>query len=139
MADNAEPSPNIDRAHSASFALGGHVVVVERTSGGGVLRLVAEGGAQPLEIEVTPAGAVLRLKGALTVAVNGPLTLAGEEVAIQAARGLSLTSGGPMHLRAAGDLAAEADAHRIAARLGSVRVDASDDVVLRGERIKLNC
>ena len=128
-----------DAPLEARVTIGSHVVVIERTRSGGIVTLRGADGSVPLEIEITSAGPLLRLRSGLAIAVEGPMSFAAETVSIHADRELALSSGGGIELRAAGDLCAEADAHAITARLGDVAVQANDDVSLRGERIKLNC
>jgi len=113
--------------------------VLQRTASGGVLSLVAADGSQPIEIEITAAGPILRLRSGLTVTVEGPIALSAESLMLHAQKQLSLTSGGTVSIEAAGDLTSTAEAQTISARLGDVRLDANDDVILRGERVKMNC
>jgi len=129
----------IEPSRDSRIAIGGYELVLERTETGGVLRLVGRDGSQPIEIEVTPAGPVLRLRSGLAISVDGDVELAGDRLSLHARRALTLTSDGAMDVRAAGDLNSEAAAHAITARLGDVAVRANDDVKLNGERIKLNC
>ncbi len=121
------------------IVIGDHTLTLERTAEGGIVRLLSPDGAKPLEIEVTPSGPVLRLGSGLAIAVAGKLDIAADEVALSARRDLSLRSEGTLHVHAAGDLTAVAEAHHIAARLGDVEVEANDDVILNGERIRMNC
>lgn len=121
------------------IVIGGHTLTVEHTAEGGVLRLLSPSGAKPIEIEVTPRGPILRLGSGLAIAVAGKLDIAADEVSLHAHRDLSLRSEGTLHVQAAGDLTTEAEAQRITARLGDVAVEANDDVLLTGERIRMNC
>lgn len=113
----------IEPPHQSRMAFGGYQLVLERTATGGVLRLVGRDGAQPIELEVTPAGPVLRLRSGLAIAVDGDLDLRGDRLSLHARTALSLTSDGAVDIRAGGD----------------VVLQANDDVKLSGERIKLNC
>jgi len=128
------PEQQCQRLH-----IGQHVLVLQRTATGGVLSLVAADGSQPIEIEITPTGSILRLRTGLAVSVAGPVSLSAESLTIQAQKQLSLTSAGTLNIEAAGDLTTVAEAQTISARLGDVRIEANDDVVLRGERVKMNC
>jgi len=121
------------------LSIGQHVLVLQRTESGGVLSLMAADGSQPIEIEITPAGPILRLRSGLAVTVEGPIALSAESLTIHAQKQLSLTTGGSLSIEAAGDLTTTAEAQTISARLGDVRLEANDDVVLRGERVKMNC
>ena len=104
-----------------------------------MLRLVGPDGAEPLEVTLTPAGPVLRLRAGLTVAVEGKLALRADELSLQAQTALDLGSAGSLTLRAGGELRTEARTQAINATGGDVRVTANDDVVMVAERIKLNC
>ena len=128
-----------ERPQETRIALGNHVLVVERTAEGGLLRLLSPEGAKPLEIEVTAAGPVLRLGHGLAIAVAGKLDLAAEEISLRAQRGLELRSEGTAILAAKGDMSIEAEAHSISARLGDIKLKANDDVIAIGERIRMNC
>lgn len=129
----------VEPPRQSRIALGGYHLVLDRTEAGGVLRLEGRDGAQPLEIEVTPAGPVLRLRAGLAISVEGDLDLAADRLALHARSAFSLTSDGTIAVQARGDLTSEAAAHAITAVLGDVAVRANDDVRLNGERIKLNC
>jgi hypothetical protein len=119
--------------------MGSYVLLVESTGSGGSLRLVGPDGAQPLEITIGPEGPVLRLRAGLTVAVDGQLALRADAISLQAQTALDICSAGSISVRAEGDLVSEARAQVIQASAGDVRVVANDDVVMAGERIKLNC
>jgi len=123
---NADPlctSPVLEPSPESPLALGAYHLVLERTATGAVLRLVGRDGAQPLELEVTPAGPVLRLRAGLAIAVEGDLGLTGDRLSLHARRALDLSSDGPVEVRSGGDVA----------------LVANDDIRLNGERIDLNC
>lgn len=128
-----------ERQADTRITVGGHVLVVERTAEGGLLRLLSPDGAKPIEIEVTAAGPILRLGHGLAIAVAGKLDIAAEELSLHAQRGLELRSEGTLSVRAEGDMTMEAEAHAIEARLGDVSIKANDDVIAVGERIRMNC
>lgn len=115
------------------------MLVVERSETGGVLRLLAPDGALPIEIAVSRDGAVLRLGRGLALAIDGPLALDVDSLAVRARRGITLASGGRLGLRAEGDIVSSGESQTIAARRGNVDIAANDDVALRGERVKVNC
>lgn len=119
--------------------MGSHVLLVESSGSGGSLRLVGPDGAQPLEVIIGPEGPVLRLRAGLTVAVDGPLALSADTLSLRAQTAIDISSAGSLSVRAEGDLVSEARAQVIQANAGDVRVTANDDVVVDGERIKLNC
>jgi len=130
-----EGSPPI----TARLRLGTCEVVLERTESGGILRLVAADGAEPLEIEVGPRGPLLRLRAGIGIVVAGPLTVSAHAVALTARDEISMKSGGGIELRAEGDVISEGRDNTVVARLGDVAIRANDDVRVNGERIKLNC
>lgn len=140
MANAIEPQAlSPVEVRESRIAIAGYELVLERTATGGALRLVGRDGAQPLEIEVTPAGPVLRLRSGLSLSVDGDIAVAGDRLSLHARRALCLSSEGAVDVRAGGDLTSEAAAHAIVARLGDVALRANDDVKLNGERIELNC
>jgi hypothetical protein len=124
---------------TARLRLGMCEVVLERTETGGILRLVAADGAEPLEIEVGPRGPLLRLRAGIGIVVDGPLAVSAQAVALTARDGITMKSGGGIELRAEGDVTSEGRDNTIVARLGDVAIRANDDVRVNGERIKLNC
>ena len=113
----------VEALPASVVALGAYHLILERTDGGGLLRLVGRDGSQPLELEVTPAGPVLRLRAGLAIAVDGDLALTGDRLSLHARRALRLTSDGPVDVVSGGDVA----------------LQANDDIKLNGERIQLNC
>ena len=137
--DESGVTSAVDVLRQSRMAVGGYELVLERTAGGGALRVIDGDGAQPVEIEVTPAGPVLRLRSGLSISVEGALDLAADRLSLHARRAMLLTSDGSLDVRAGGDLTSEAAAHALIARLGDVALRANDDVKLNGERIELNC
>jgi hypothetical protein len=103
-----------------------------------VLRLFAEDGAERVEIEVTPAGPVLRLRSSLAVSLEGGLSIDAETISLRARSALEIVSGGDLTMNAAGALQSVGRTQHLSATLGDLRLSANDDVVVEGERIKLN-
>jgi hypothetical protein len=137
LAPAGEPITSVEGA--VELPLGRHVLRIERTDEGGVLRLQTADGHQPLEIEISDAGPVLRLRSPLAIALDGGLCIDAETVALRARGGMQLSSGGALDLKAGGALRTSGRTQEIGATLGDVRVTAHDDVVVDGEQIKLNC
>jgi hypothetical protein len=121
------------------LVLGGHVLHIERTATGGVLRLLNTDGGRPLEIEVTPQGPILRFGAPLALAVDGALSIDADSVLIRARTDISLISQGSITMHAEGRFQTTARTHDIRANLGSVNITANDDVIVDGERIFFNC
>jgi hypothetical protein len=113
----------LEPVQPAPVAFGGYQLLVERTETGAVLRVVGGDGTQPLELALTPAGPVLRLRAGLAIAVEGELALTADQMSLHARGALRLTSDERVDIRSGGDVA----------------VQANDDVKLNGERIELNC
>jgi hypothetical protein len=120
------------------MSIGDHTLVVQRTDSGAVIRLLGSEGARPIEIEITPSGPVLRLRTGVSIVVDGALSLGAETVTISARRELSLRSQDKVLLSAGGEMASDAAAQTIVASDRDVKIRANDDVVLNGERIRLN-
>ena len=127
------------RPREARLTVGTCVVTVERTTAGGILRLLTADGGQPLEIEVGARGPLLRLRAGLGIVVDGALEVAAASMTLSARDRISMTSGGDVALRAEGDVISEGRDQKLVARLGDVAIRANDDVRLNGERIELNC
>lgn len=118
---------------------GGQTLVVQDAPEACLVRFLDPEGRNRLTIEITPQGPVLRLEGAVTLQVDGDLALAARRLALHAEEGMELSSGGDLHVRAAGASHARAQVQRIEATAGDVQVSANDRVLLKGELIKLNC
>ncbi len=119
------------------------VVGVERR----LLHLQAPDGQVCLTIALGPEGLAVELSAAsLRVATTGDLTLdcerlqvnARERIELVAGAGIALDAGANVTTRADGDILTEADGQMHRARLGSVELEANDDVSLLGERVRLN-
>jgi hypothetical protein len=87
-------------------------------------------GDHVVEIERTPEGGSLRLS-----APDGARPI---EIVLDH-RGPVLRLGAPLVVSIEGELTVDADAIALRATRGDVRIAANDDVVVNGERIKLNC
>ncbi len=106
----------------------------------------AESGDCLVQIALTPDGPMIRLSGArLEIAASERLTLASEEVRI-AAGALAIEVAGDVEERVGGDAtraitgASRLEARDVAlvAQPGGMRLEANDDVDVRGERVRLN-
>jgi hypothetical protein len=75
---------------------------------------------------------------ALSIRSRGPMQLAGQEVRIEAERGLALRSGGPLAIETDETLSLRGREQHLEATHGDVHVEANDDVRLDGERVRLN-
>jgi hypothetical protein len=134
--ESAVATPSGDRM---CVSLGQHSLYIQRSEHGGSFRLVSPRGEEPLEVVLTDATAVLRLGSGLSVLVEGKVEIAADAISLRARDHLALESGGTASIRAEGALTTEADAQLISARLGDVQVRANDDVMLHGERVRVNC
>jgi hypothetical protein len=121
------------------IAMGGHTLSVRKTSDGGSVCLISPEGSESLRIEITATGAELRLTRGLTIAVTGALTLDADKVSIHGRNGLSISTGGAATVEAEGALDVRAHSAAITTTHGDVSLQANDDVVLLGERIRANC
>lgn len=114
---------------------------LEVADGGGhdVLRLRAPDGRICLKIALSPSGPEVELSSVgLSIVSDGDVRVACDHFEVEAKSGLTLTTGGALHARAEGDFETEAFAQRHRARRGDIALTANDDVVLDGERIRLN-
>jgi hypothetical protein len=112
------------------------------TNGGEKLELHAPDGRVCrvcLRVVLTKEGPMVELETAsLSIVSHGSMHLAGRDVKIDAADALSIRSGGDVRIESLGDLSTKALSQTIEASRGEVRVKASDDVRVDGERIRLN-
>lgn len=111
-----------------------------------LITLTAPDGRVCLSVELRPEGPVVEVHAqSLSVASEGVLRLDCDRLEIQAPGGTSLRTGsleqdvaGDLRTRAGGVIESEAHAHRLHARRGDVALSANDDVILDGERVRLN-
>lgn len=129
-----ERGPGREMALQAGYA-------VEVADGGGhdVLRLRAPDGRIFLKIALTPSGPEVELSSsALSIVSDGDVRVACDRFEVDAKSGLTLATGGKLQARAEGDIETEAFAQHHKARRGDIALTANDDVILDGERIRLN-
>lgn len=114
---------------------------------GALLTLRAPGGAVCVRITLAPEGPVVAVEGGeLRLRAQGALRVDCQHLDLRAREGARITSGGPMAIAAGGELrlrsasllSSRARAHHHLATRGDLRLEASDDVRLVGERIRLN-
>lgn len=104
------------------------------------------GGTVELRVRLTDEGPVLEVDAASLQLRSPEIALEGERVRIAATEDIELDAGGSIAQRATGDHVVEAvgrSSHharsvRVESELGNIDLEANDDVVVRGERIKLN-
>jgi hypothetical protein len=110
------------RTHErVTFSSGREVTVLEAQHESLVVR--GPGGEVELRVRFTPEGPMLSFAAAaIDLSAKGAVSIDCEA----------------LQVRARQDIAIEADAVSITSRLGDVRVHANDDVVMEGERIRLN-
>jgi len=116
---------------------------------GDLEQLVVHGpsGEVELRIRFTDEGPILSFESAaIDLKARGALTLEGERVAVRGRSGVTVECGGDLETHVAGDERSlvdgrsshEARSVAIEAKRGDVAVTANDDVVVVGERIRLN-
>lgn len=92
-----------------------------------------------LSLVITPGRIVLNVAPVdVALETTGKLDIHAEHIRMHGQAGVAITTNGDMQLHATGDIRSDARAQNISATLGDVRVSANDDVILHGERIKLN-
>jgi hypothetical protein len=119
--------------------LGQHSVLVRSESGGGTVRVFGPNGSEALSIEITSEGATLRLARGLAIDVEGPLSFAADSISIRGRDSLQLASDGDARVAVAGELAMVSRSTQIETTHGDVKLDANDDIIFRGERVRVNC
>jgi phage gp45-like len=124
----------------------GYTVASQSRPEGDLLTVVAPDGRLCLRIELLPEGPVLEVRGqALRLASAGELRLDCERLTINATRATSIRTGelhevveGDARLEVGGVIDTEGHSQRLRARRGDVELAANDDVVIDGERVRLN-
>lgn len=105
-------------------------------------------GEVELEVVLGEEGPRLRFRAAeIQLESQGRLGLRCEDLDVHASGRIRQVAGGGLEqkvvgdaqLSVSGDLTSEARTTRIESRRGDVRIRANDDVLLNGERVKLNC
>ncbi|MBZ5592584.1 MAG: hypothetical protein LAP39_10140 [Acidobacteriia bacterium] len=120
--------------------IGGQQLQLERLPDANVIRVKGPEGAVKLTIHVTPSGPVLHIDGdGLEIRCSGALAINAQHLILHGREGLELSTAGDAAVRCQGDLHVEARAQTLIADLGDVKVRANDDVILDGERIRMNC
>lgn len=118
-----------------------------RVPQGDLIEIVAPGGELCLSIRLDAAGPIVEVRAAaLRVATEGNLSLDCDRFEVNARQDISLISRGGITqdahgdvvIRADGEIATEAEGQQHHARRGNVDIRANDDVMLEGERVKLN-
>jgi uncharacterized protein (DUF2345 family) len=112
-----------------------------------LIEVVAPGGELCLSIRLDVGGPIVEVRAAaLRVASQGDLSLDCDRFEVNARQDIALVSGGgiaqdahgDVTIRADGEIATEAEGQQHHARRGNVDIRANDDVMLEGERVKLN-
>lgn len=98
------------------------------------VRLTADG---PV-LDVEAVGLTLRSAGEVAVDCERFVVRTREDVAIEAGGSISARAAGDLDVDVAGESTHKALAVRVESKLGNVELEANDDVIVRGERIRLN-
>ena len=114
--------------------------------GADVLRIRARDGQCVLTVRITDEGPVLSFSGATIEVEARRLDVACDDLRLRVGGGAVVDIGGDLDTRVAGrasqeiqgDLRAAARSVAIEARSGGIKLDANDDVALKGERVLLN-
>ena len=120
-----------------TFASGREVVL----HGSSQDRLVVRGptGQVELSVRFTEEGPVLSFSGAAIDLVSpGAVNLDCGSLRVRARDGIALEASGDIVQNAKGALRAEADDVSVRSRVGDLKLAANDDVIVEGERIRLN-
>jgi hypothetical protein len=120
-----------------TFSSGREVVLQGATQD----RLVVRSPAGQIELSVrfTEQGPVLSFSGAAIDLVSpGAVTLDCGSLRVRARDGIALETSGDIEQNAKGALRGEADDVSLRSRVGDLKLAANDDVIVEGERIRLN-
>lgn len=117
----------------------GYAIEADSTPHHETIRVMAPDGRICLKMTLTPDGPLLELSGvSLAVSAQRDIQIRCESLGIHTQTALTLSSGGDLDLVARGELRSEAVAQYHHATLGDIEMNANDDVMLNGERIRLN-
>jgi hypothetical protein len=105
-------------------ALGDHIATIESIDGRPVLRLIAPGGAEALQVVMLPSGPLLRLGSGLRLELAGTFAVSADSIQLHGRDQVSITAGNDV---------------TVEAQRGTAMVRANDDVAFDGERIRMNC
>lgn len=125
----------------------GYTVKTNESESEGTLTVHAPDGRLCLKVVLTPAGPVIEMESvSLKLVAQKELSLQCESMEIQTEKDMTVKAGGSLihtareniNLTAAGMIRTDAFTQRLSARRGDFEVQANDDVMLDGERIRLN-
>lgn len=151
LSDLIERTPELEPRPAGAVQTGASGRSIElRPAGRGedLLTVRSPEGQVEIEVRLTKEGPVIRASGAaLQIGSAGKVSVDCEEFHVRARERIVQASGGELRQEAAGDatlkvkghLGTEARTTTIRSRRGDTRVEANDDVKLKGERVRLNC
>ena len=125
----------------------GYTVLTDESDSMESLMVTAPGGRMCLKIQLTDAGPVLELQGvSLKLTAQKDLSLTCESLEINAEKEMIMRTKGDMvqaadrniSIMAKGAMQTNASSQYLRARTGDFEVKANDDVLLDGERVRLN-
>ena len=94
--------------------------------------------AQGPIVEINSTSLKLAAQGDLSLECRNMQINAENQICLQSKGDMIQTAGGNLTVKTQGSIETEGFSQRIKARLGDVEVEANDDVMLDGERIRLN-
>jgi hypothetical protein len=132
----------------ARFDSGRSIAVETTAPGDDHITVRGTSGAVELEVTLTDKGPVLHFRAAeIQLQASGRLSVDCEELDVRAPGGITQQTDGDLlqvvrgdaSIAVKGDLSIAAAETEIRSARGDVRVKANDDVLINGERVKLNC
>jgi hypothetical protein len=131
-------SVDLDRAPTRHMFDSGREVMLQRTTQDS---LIVRGPSGQIELSVrfTEEGPVLSFSGAAIDLVSpGAINLECGSLRVHSRDGIALEASGDIVQIAKGALRSEADDVSLRSRVGDLKLAANDDVIVEGERIRLN-
>ena len=105
-----------------------------------LVRLLDAEGATALTIRLGAEGAVIELGGGpVALNVEGDLAISSKRLMLHGREEVSISSGADIRVVAQEDALIEAKRQEIVATRGNLKAHANDDVMIDGERIRMNC
>jgi uncharacterized protein (DUF2345 family) len=134
-------TPKPESTESRTMKLSsGRKIVVEQQENGDRITLQTAGDYIELEIMVTEKGPVLRFQSAdLLFSSSGKVAVECEDFHVKTKQSLICESEGDLKQIAKSSFSAVGKVCSVQASRGDVKINANDDVRVKGERIRLNC
>ncbi len=105
-----------------------------------LVHLLDAEGATSLTIRLGAEGTIIELGGGpVALNVEGDLAISSRNLLLHGREGVAITSDADVHLVAGENALIQAKRQELIATRGNLKASANDDVLIDGERIRMNC